>query len=153
MNKHMNEPQVAPGTTVEWLHSTYKILLTPEQTNGQLGLFETLGAPESGPPLHVHHQEDETFYILQGEVTFWLEGQTVTKGAGETMFVPRGKEHTYHVVGPNPARMLVMMTPGGFEAFFVAMAAGTYRIPEDMPKVVETAWTYNLEFTGPPLKA
>jgi len=153
MNRHMTKPQVAPGTTVEWLHSTYKILLTPDQTNGELGLFEALCAPEAGPARHIHHKEDETFYILQGEVMFWLEGETMTRNAGECVFIPRGKEHTFHVVGPNPARMLVAMTPGGFEGFFPAMAAGAYRIPEDMPTVVETGWAYNLEFTGPPLKA
>lgn len=83
---------------------------------------------------------------------FWLEGRTLTKGPGEVVFVPRGKEHTFHVVGSQPARFVTMMTPGGFEGFFPAVARGGYRIPEDMPAVAAIAADYSLEFTGPPLK-
>lgn len=151
MNIHVDPVQ--SGTTVSWLNSTYKILLTPQESDGHLGIFESVSAPNSGPPRHIHHKEDETFYILQGEVLFWVDGETFTKGPGDVAFVPRGKEHTFHVVGTEPARLLTMVTPGGFEGFFPKMARGGYRIPDDMPVVAEIAGSYNLEFTGPPLKA
>jgi quercetin dioxygenase-like cupin family protein len=142
-----------PGDSVHWLHSTYTALLTPAQSDGALGIFECLSAPEFGPPRHVHREEDETFYILSGEVVFWLEGETMTKTAGDVVFIPRGKEHTYHVVGPDPARLLVMMTPGGFESFFFAVAAAGHEVPRDMEPMARLAADFNLEFTGPPLKA
>jgi Mannose-6-phosphate isomerase len=150
MNMHVT---AEPGKTVHWLHSTYKTLLTPRESAGVLGIFESVSAPDSGPPRHIHHKEDETFYVLQGEVVFWLEGKTFTKGPGDVVFVPRGKEHTFHVVGREAARLLTILTPGGFEGFFPAVAARNLRIPEDMAEVVQVGAGYNLEFTGPPLKA
>lgn len=82
---------------------------------------------------------------------FWLEGRTL-KGPGEVVFVPRGKEHTFHVVGSQPARFVTMMTPEGFEGFFPAVARGGYRT-EDMPAAAAIAADYSLEFTGPTLKS
>jgi hypothetical protein len=78
-----------------------------------------------------------------------LAGETVLRGACETAFVPRGVEHTFRVL--SEARMLTILTPGGFEGFFAEMAAGAFRIPEDMPAVLESATRHHLTFTGPPL--
>lgn len=149
MNEHMMSPV---GTKVDWLHSTYTVLLTPKESNGAIGVFEGLEAPNSGPPRHIHHKEDETFYIVEGEVTFWVAGETFTRNAGEMAFVPRGTEHTFHVESDHTARMLTIMTPGGFESFFAEMARDNLQIPDDMPRIAEIAQWYNLEFTGPPLK-
>lgn len=149
MTKHFS---AKPGDSVRWLQSNYKALLTPAQSNGALGIFESVCAPDSGPPRHVHLEEDETFYILSGEVLFWLEGETMTKTAGEVVFVPRGKEHAFHVIGPAPARFLALMTPGGFESFFFAVATAGYDIPRDMDEIARVAADFNLRFTGPPLK-
>ena len=74
-------------------------------------------------------------------------------GPGESVFIPRGIEHTFKVVGDEPSRHLVILTPGGFEGFFADMAAGQCRIPEDMPAIEESARRHNLTFTGPPLPA
>jgi mannose-6-phosphate isomerase-like protein (cupin superfamily) len=150
MNEHMS---VAPGSTVTWQHSTYKILLTAEATGGAVGMFEALAAPDAGPPRHVHHNEDETFYILAGEAIFWLDGETRNVGPGDVVFAPRKRPHTFHVIGPNPARWITVLTPGGTEGFFVEMAAGNYRIPQDIAEVSRIAANYGNEFVGPPLKA
>lgn len=150
MNVHVD---VTVGQTVQWMHSTYKTLLTPVQSNGSLGIFESVCQPNTGPARHVHHDADETFYILQGEMTFWLEGELMKRGAGDCVFIPRGKHHTFVVVGSEPARMLVMMTPGGFEGFFAEVAARNLRAPEDMPEISAIGTRYHLEFVGPPLGA
>lgn len=136
---------------VEWLGSAYRVLLTPEETGGHLGLFESLDQPGYGPPRHIHNKEDETFYIMSGEIEFWMAGKTRMAGPGDTVFVPRGTEHTFRVAGSLPARMLTMMTPGGFEGFFAEMARYRCRIPEDMEQVMEIGAHFNLTFTGPPL--
>ncbi|MDW6023468.1 quercetin 2,3-dioxygenase [Mesorhizobium sp. BAC0120] len=149
MNKHVT---VSPGETVSWQASTYKVLLTADMSGGQMGVFEAVAAPDSGPPRHVHQREDETFYILSGEAIFWLDGETRTVGPGDVVFAPRGKPHTFHVIGPNPARWVTILTPGGSEAFFLEMAAGNYRIPQDISEVARIAARYDLEFVGPPLK-
>jgi quercetin dioxygenase-like cupin family protein len=129
----------------------YKILLTPDQTGKTIGMFESLDQPGYGPPRHIHHQEDETFYVLAGDVEFWMAGQTTIHGPGDVVFIPRGTEHTFRISSETPARMLTIMTPGGFEGFFIEMEANRLRIPDDMQKVVAIGEKYHLSFTGPPL--
>jgi hypothetical protein len=75
----------------------------------------------------------------------------MTRGLGETVFIPRGSEHTFQIVGDTPCRHLVILTPGGFEGFFAEMAAGQFSVSTDMPAIMEAAGRHNLRFTGPPL--
>jgi mannose-6-phosphate isomerase-like protein (cupin superfamily) len=105
----------------------------------------------SGPPRHVHEKEDETFVILSGTCKIWIDGEETLAGPGQSVFIPRGTNHTFKVVGTEPSRHLVILTPGGFEEFFVEMAAGNFQIPADMPAIAEAAKRHNLVFTGPPL--
>ena len=139
--------------SVEWLGTTYRILLTAPQTNNSVGIFESVDQPGYGPPRHIHNREDETFHIQAGQVEFWVNGQTSIFDTGSVVFVPRGTEHTFRVVGDQPARMLTVMTPGGFEGFFAEVAEKRCRVPEDMETLVEIGERYNLTFTGPPLGA
>jgi quercetin dioxygenase-like cupin family protein len=136
---------------IEWLGVQYKTILTPEHTGGSMSIVDSWSPVGSGPPRHVHFNEDETFVILTGTCKFWLEGDEFTAGAGESVFIPRGKEHTFKVVGDEPGRHLVILTPGGFEGFFADMANGQCRIPQDMPAIEESAKRHNMAFTGPPL--
>ena len=136
---------------VEWLGVHYKTILGTEESGGAMSVVDSVSPPNSGPPRHIHHDADETFVMLTGDALFWLEGDEFTRGPGQTMFVPRGKQHTFRVVSSVPARHLVILTPGGFEGFFSEMAANNYRIPEDMPAISECAARYQLSFIGPPL--
>ena len=136
---------------IEWLGVQYKTILTPEQTGGSMSIVDSWSPAGSGPPRHVHKNEDETFVIMTGTCKFWLEGEEFTSRAGESVFIPRGKEHTFKVIGDEPCRHFVILTPGGFEGFFADMAKGRCRIPEDMPTIEESAKRHNLAFTGPPL--
>jgi quercetin dioxygenase-like cupin family protein len=145
---------MADGATpysVKWLGTSYRILLSAEQTGSRLSLFESLDQPGYSPPRHIHHYEDETFQIQSGEVEFWTRDQTRLYGPGSVVFVPRGTEHTFRVVGDLPARMLTIMTPGGFESFFTEMAKHNCRIPDDMAQIAAMGERFNLTFTGPPL--
>lgn len=134
---------------LEWNGTTYRTILATAESGGAMSIVASRCPALSGPPRHVHHREDETFVILEGEVEFWLEGRTIRRGAGETAFVPRGAEHTYRTLAES--RMLTILTPGGFEGFFAEMAQGAFRIPEDTPAVMEAARRHHLAFTGPPL--
>jgi len=136
---------------IEWLGVHYKTILETQDSGGVMSVVDTVSPPHSGPPRHVHHDADETFVMLSGDVLFWLEGEETSRGPGETMFVPRGKQHTFRVVSATPSRHLIILTPGGFEGFFAEMAAGNFRIPEDMPAIAAVATRYHLDFTGPPL--
>ena len=146
MKDHMLGPE-----TLDWQGTTYRTILKTAETEGRMSIVDSVSPAGSGPPRHIHHAEDECFVVLSGEIEFWLDGATRFAGPGDSVFVPRGKAHTFRVVGEQPARHLVILTPGGFEGFFAEMAAGRFRIPEDMAAVVESAGRFSLEFTGPPL--
>jgi len=139
--------------TIEWAGVTFRTILETEATGGRMSIVDSVAPPKFGPPRHIHHEEDETFVVLSGEIEVWLAGATIIVGPGESAFVPRGTEHTFRVIGDRPCRHLVILTPGGFEGFFADMAAGQFRIPEDMPAVLESAERHALVFTGPPLGA
>lgn len=136
---------------IEWLGVQYRTILTTAEAGGGMSITDSVSPPASGPPRHIHHDADETFVVLSGDVEFWLEGERFTRGPGETAFVPRGKAHTFRVVSNTASRHLVILTPGGFEGFFAEMAAKQFQIPEDMAAIEETAARYHLTFTGPPL--
>ena len=76
----------------------------------------------SGSPLHVHHNEDEWFYVLEGELTIWVAGQTVIAPAGSFVFGPRDIPHTF-IVSSDEARFLLVTQPAGFEGFIRTLGA------------------------------
>lgn len=141
---------LGPGS-IEWQGVHYKTLLTADESQGAMSVVDSVSPPNSGPPRHIHHDADELFVLLTGDVEFWLEGESFTRGPGEAVFVARGREHTFRVVSDCPSRHVVVLTPGGFEGFFAEMAKHAYRIPQDMPAIEECAGRHHLQFTGPPL--
>lgn len=139
------------ASAIEWLGVKYKTILSAEQTGGAMSIVDSLSPVGSSPPRHIHHAEDETFVMLSGTCKVWIDGKETVAGPGESVFIPRGTEHTFKVVGNEPSRHLVILTPGGFEGFFSDMAAGQFAIPDDMPSIEESASRHNMAFTGPPL--
>ena len=135
----------------KWGEATFQTRVGSDRTRGQLSIVETVSRPGSGPPRHVHEREDETFVILSGRMELMIGGRTITAGPGDTVFAPRGVEHAFRVVGEDPCRHLVIFNPGGCESFFDAMIEGQFRIPRDMDGISETAATFGIRFTGPPM--
>src|SRR6266542_4459985 len=88
------------------------------ETNGTVVALESRAAPGEGPPLHVHANEDEVVYALEGTFRFKLDGEVRDAPAGSFMFIPRGVPHTWQNVGDEPARVLAVFTPAGMETFF-----------------------------------
>lgn len=93
------------------------------QSGGALTAFETIVAPGQGPPLHTHAHEDETLYVLDGEVRFKIGEELHAGGPGSFAFVPRGAPHTFQNVGAGSARLLIHFSPTGMERFFERFAA------------------------------
>lgn len=147
----MTDPAGLTDGAVLWNGTSYATVVPSADTGGTMCILDTVTPGGSGPPRHVHATEDEAFVVMTGEVDFWVAGQTVRKGPGEGAFVQRGTEHTFRVVGDQPSRHLLILTPGGFEGFFAEMAKGGFRIPQDMAAVIEGAARYGMMFTGPPL--
>ena len=144
---------IADADFLDWLGVKYRVLQSAASTGGSLSITHSISPANSGPPRHIHHAEDETFFICDGRCDFWVNGEVFHRTAGETLFVPRGTEHTFRIPDGPPCDHLVIMTPGGFEGFFAEMAAGQFRIPEDMGQIATIANRFNLSFTGPPLSA
>jgi quercetin dioxygenase-like cupin family protein len=97
-------------------------------------------------PLHVHHAEDEGFYVIEGEARFYLPGRELTLRPGDFFLAPRGVPHTYRA-GDEGARWLVATTPAGFERF----VAGAAALEEPTPQAVAAvAAEYDIEILGPP---
>ena len=137
---------------------TYKV--SAEQTGGAYSLFEGLVPPHDGTPPHIHHREDECFYVLEGEFEFLKGDDTVTAGVGSLIYVPKGTLHAFKNVGEKLGRLLNSQTPGGLhERFFEEVgeeatdktvppvAAG----PPDLERVAAIAAKYGTEI--PPPKA
>ncbi|HEY5024148.1 MAG TPA: quercetin 2,3-dioxygenase [Acidimicrobiales bacterium] len=93
---------------------TYKA--TGAQTSGQLALAEVRAPRGAGSPRHRHEHEDEAWYILDGELTFWLGDQQRTATGGTFVFGPRGVAHRFRVDSAQ-AHFLLLLTPAGFEEF------------------------------------
>ena len=135
---------------IEWLGVRYKTVPPPKQSGGAMSIVDSWAPAGKGPPRHIHENEDEALVILSRTCKVRIDGAEITAGPGEGVFIPRGTEYTFKVVGDEPSRHLVILTPGGLEGFFAEMAAGQFRIPDDMPAIGESAARHNLRFTGPP---
>jgi mannose-6-phosphate isomerase-like protein (cupin superfamily) len=132
---------------LDFLGSRARILLDGSAGDSRLGLVDMVEVPAGHmPPLHVHHAEDEGFYVVDGEVTLLMPGSEVTLRAGDFFLAPRGVPHAYRV-GDAPARWLVTSSPAGFERFVAAVAA----LPEPDPaRLAAVAAEHEIEILGPP---
>ena len=97
-----------------WLGALAVIKATAADTGGQLTVVDVTDPPGVEAPLHIHHKEDEAFWVLEGDVTFEVGGKTIQAVAGDFVFGPRDVPHRYKV-GGSGSRMLFLLTPGGFE--------------------------------------
>ena len=115
---------------------------TRETTGGAFGLVESSSMPPGfGSPYHVHHREDESFYVIEGEIAVVVDGQWHYAGPGTFVHGPRDVPHGFAVIGTRPARMLLLATPGGFEQFVLALRTPLDTAPEppDMAALMEAS--------------
>ena len=145
------------GEAIWYVNNRATIKATAAQTGGAFGLVEMLVAPDHPIPLHIHHAEDEALWVLEGQLTVHSGGTTYAAGPGSLIFGPKGVPHTFRVEGGTPARLLVLMVPGGGEGFFVesgrpAAGAGLpVPQPPDLTRLKAMMEKYHQEVVGPPL--
>lgn len=106
--------EAGDGEARWWWGNLAVLKLTGEQTNGGLTVVEVTMGPERMVPLHVHHREEETFLVLDGQLTFTIGEEQVTAGAGEFVVGPRDIPHRFKA-GADGARVLFLLTPSGLE--------------------------------------
>ncbi len=140
----------AGGTKLNILGIPMVIRIHGRDTGGVISAVESHDLPNGGPPPHIHHREDETFQILEGEYEWTVGGDTFIAKKGDTVFAPRGVPHTYRYVGNPPGRLMCIITPAGFEGFFQDIGTLSPEQQQDLPRVLEIAKKYELEFLPPP---
>jgi quercetin dioxygenase-like cupin family protein len=145
------------GPVFSAVGDVYRILATGEQTGGAYALCEARVLPGGGPPPHVHRREDESFFILEGEITFTLDGRKISAKAGSFLQSPRNLPHAFKNESSAPARMLIFTAPSGFEKF---MAEFAQRVPSfdspplpvteaEIQKLLAVAPKYGIEILPP----
>jgi mannose-6-phosphate isomerase-like protein (cupin superfamily) len=154
------QPNLLPADAGEavWFTGTrMTIKAGAESTGGAFGLVEGVARPGFSPPLHIHHREDESFWLLEGRLTVRCGEKTFTALPGSFALLPRGVPHTFRVDGDTPARLLSLSVPGGFERFFAAAGEPAEhdglpaQAPPDVARLKEVGERFGLEFVGPPL--
>jgi quercetin dioxygenase-like cupin family protein len=138
-----------------WFAALAEIKASAADTDGQLTIVEVTEPPGAQAPLHVHHREDEGFWILDGDVTFHVGDVEIEARAGDFAWGPRDVPHRY-TVGPDGCRMLFILTPAGFEGLVRDMSepAAERTIPPasdeapDMERVARVAQAYGCELLG-----
>jgi quercetin dioxygenase-like cupin family protein len=95
------------------------VKLTAEDTGGAYSVFEDFIPPGAGPVPHTHTKEDETIYVLEGELRAWLGGKQYDLKLGDFVHMPRGVQHYFKNMSDKPTRLLLSYTPGGFEKWFL----------------------------------
>lgn len=127
--------------------------LTAGDTGGALTAFELSALPQTGPFLHVHHREDEWYYVLSGEFLFQAGGVEHTLPAGASIWLPRGIPHVWANMGTTENKLILVCQPGGFEKFFEEMGAAMSKADAAAAEKTMAAMfaKYGMEMLGPPL--
>jgi mannose-6-phosphate isomerase-like protein (cupin superfamily) len=147
--------KVAPDE-VWWQGALFRIKARSVRTGGTLGLVEANFYGGMGTPLHVHHAEDEAFYIIDGRIRFKRGAEEFVACAGDFVFGPREIPHCFKVLDRG-AKALVLMTPGGLEEMFIegGVAVTDPRNPPgreyDLEHVTPLSRKYGFDVVGPPL--
>jgi quercetin dioxygenase-like cupin family protein len=115
----------------------YTFLVTGEETGGAYFVMEALVPPGGGPPPHVHRREDETFYVVEGEIEFKLGEEVIAAGPGDFVNVPKGTVHRFHNAGTETARLILTFTPAGIERFFEETLERAPNGAQDPPDNIE----------------
>jgi quercetin dioxygenase-like cupin family protein len=129
------------------------IKATGEDTGGAYAMIEMLITPQGGPPPHIHSREIESFYILEGSLSFWLSDRKLTGSAGCLVIAPPGHTHAFKNEGDVPVRVLLLITPAGLEEFFQEVgvpieeesALSEHFTLKNLQRMITTASKYGVE--------
>jgi quercetin dioxygenase-like cupin family protein len=154
-NSIINSP--LQGRTIAVVGDVYRFLATGDDTSGKYALWEAFVGPGGGPPPHVHSREEEGFYILEGEITFTINGERVVATAGTFANMPVGTSHSFKNESDKPARMLISVAPAGLEKMFfevgVPLTEGaTTALPptkDEIERLLAIAPKYGIEIRLP----
>ncbi len=124
-------------------------IITGRESGGGLFIFESVIGPKGGPPRHVHHREDEAFYIVEGRFLYECGDRRAEGGPGSYVFLPRDIPHCLENIGDTTGKMVVICQPAGLESFLEEISA--IPGPPDPAKVIPIGQKWGLEILGPPM--
>ena len=134
------------GERTEFLGHTFTFKAGANDTAGAFSVIEIVQRRGGEPPLHVHHREDEAFYLLAGEMTFHVGDERLPATAGSFVFLPRDVPHSFTIDGDGEARVLALSSPPGVEEFFRDWGDR----PLDVEAMAQAFASYGMEVVGPP---
>ncbi|HEY4047899.1 MAG TPA: cupin domain-containing protein [Acidobacteriaceae bacterium] len=164
MNKNYltSLPPFAQGRSIEnsrwYMGNMMTFLVNGEQTDGAFSMTDYLSKPGNEPPAHVHDREDEFIYVLEGRIDAYIGKEVFSAGQNEGVYFPKLVPHTFRILTPH-LRMLILMSPGGFEGYFREMSepARSIGLPEhavnygavDMDHAVRKGTEHGISFLTP----
>jgi quercetin dioxygenase-like cupin family protein len=144
------------GRNIGIVGDIYRFLVTSEETGGRYSMFEATVLPGGGPPPHIHRREDETFYVLEGEITFQVGDERRVAKSGTFVHMPIGILHAFKNETSQPAKMLISFAPAGLEEMFFEVGKDLAEgetpdepSPEEIKKLLEAADRFGIEYELP----
>lgn len=135
------------GRTFTMLGVTMRLIAPAAITGGRFTVIEQTTPVGWGPPRHIHSREEEIFHILEGAYELHVGDERWTVFAGASAVLPRNIPHGFRNVASTPSRLLAIITPGGLEEYFLAIAKCSP--PPAPPQLVEMARPYGLTLLPP----
>ena len=132
------------------LGAAVQIKISGRDTAGAFSQAEVTVAADDGVPPHIHHCEEETFYILEGNFEIVCGDQRHKLSKGATAHLPRMIPHHFRNVGNSTGKVLVTISPAGFEKFFEEVSALSVEQQQDIPGIVAIGKKYQMEILPPP---
>jgi mannose-6-phosphate isomerase-like protein (cupin superfamily) len=144
------------GEGYHFLNSLMIVKASGDDTRGQLAVVEARTPPDYGPPPHIHADEEEIFYVLEGTVEVMCGDQQFIAAPGSLVLTPRGTLHTFHVTGDGPGKLLVITAPAQFERFVAEVGSPAHAMeipaPEepDVERLIEISARFGISYPPPP---
>lgn len=151
-------PPAEPAPNAYWsLGHLVVVHLSGKSPEGRYSFVEHLVPPGERPPVHIHHREGQLWYVLEGELTVNLAGETRRCGPGEWAYGPPGVAHTHEVTSETPARLLEVNSPSGFEDFVAAAGEPADELalpsdPQDLSRAIALAPDHGIELVERPAR-
>ena len=133
-----------PVKSFKVLGDPVDILTTGEMTGGRSCMLVETCQPGGGPPPHSHKNEDETFYVLEGEFEILSGGQWHKLASGEAAQGNRGAIHTFRNSGSTTGKILIVASPAGLENYLEEISV--LSVPQDMPQLLAISERYGITF-------
>ncbi len=122
--------------------------VSTQETSGGTFILEHSNLVPGGPPLHLHPEQEEWFYVMEGEVLFQIGEKRMQLKVGDSVLAPRKIPHTFTAVGPKPGKLLIVFSPAGKMEQFFRDATKHDAPPQDAAFYRK----YGMELVGPQLK-